>query len=471
MTPSVGIIGGGITGLTAAFRLRQKGIPAVVYEAAPRAGGVIQTVRQDGYLAECGPNSILETSPKIGDLIRDLGLEQRRCDSNPEAENRYLARDGKPVCLPSSPLGFPTTKLFSLGAKLALIKEPFVRRCAEDREESVAEFVRRRLGQEFLDYAINPMVAGIYAGDPAKLSVKHAFPKLHALEQKYGSLIRGQILGARERKRRGTVSKQNAAKLSFDEGLQALTDALGETLGDGLRLDTPVTKLDRGASGWTLRRGSGEGGSEINGHAAVFLALPSYRIADLELPGGNEVDHRLLAEIEYPPVASLVLGFRREDVAHPLNGFGVLIPEVEQFDILGAIFSSTLFPGRAPEGHVTLTCYLGGKRNPQLVSQSVEEQIAVARKDLQSLLGVTGEPTFVHYHAFPKAIPQYNVGYGRYKKLMNDLEAAHDGLFLGGHYRDGISLADSIVAGEESAERMAAYVRGGNQSLKKSAIS
>ena len=179
---------------------------------------VIQSVRQNGFLAECGPNTILETSPKITALINDLGLEGRRMYSDPAAANRYLVRDGKPVALPDSLLRFLGTPLFSTAAKLRLLAEPFIGPAAADAEESVAEFVLRRLGREFLDYAINPLVGGVYAGDPAMLSVKQAFPKLHALEQKYRSLIVGQFLGARERKRRAEVSKQNANKLSFRRG-------------------------------------------------------------------------------------------------------------------------------------------------------------------------------------------------------------------------------------------------------------
>jgi oxygen-dependent protoporphyrinogen oxidase len=215
----VAIIGGGITGLTAAFSLKQRGIPVILLEAAHRVGGVIQSVRRNGYLAEFGPNSILETSPVISDLVRDLGLEARRVYSNPAAENRYVVRDKKPVAVPNSAGGFLTTPLFSLPAKLRVLAEPFIRRAPNDVEESIAQFVQRRLGREFLDYAIDPLVAGIYAGNPQLLSVSQAFPKLHALEQRYRSLFLGQILGARARKRSGQVSKQDAKKFSFDDGL------------------------------------------------------------------------------------------------------------------------------------------------------------------------------------------------------------------------------------------------------------
>lgn len=452
---SVAIIGAGITGLTAGFYLKRKGIPVTVYEASGRVGGVIQSVRRDGYLAECGPNSALETSPKIAELVRDLGLESRRLYSDPAAENRYIVRGGKPVLVPGKPQQFFTSKLFSASAKFNLLAEVFTRRPLEGVEESVAQFVLRHLGQEFLDYAINPLVAGIYAGDPARLSVKHAFPKLLALEQKYRSLILGQILGARERKRRQEVSKQEAKKLSFDEGLQVLTDTVGEKLGSDVRYRCPATAIEKKSNGWVVT-------SRVKGtnlqteHSAVLFTSPAYVAPEIRLVAdGHPIDWSALGEIKYPPVASVVLGFRREDVAHPLDGFGMLIPAVEGFNILGAIFSSSLFPNRAPAGHVTLTCYLGGTRAPELGQVSEDKAVDLTLKDLTTILGVRGRPTFRHYFAFPKAIPQYEVGYGRFKQLMDDIEKQAAGFFFAGHYRDGISLGDSIVSGCNTSERIA----------------
>src|SRR5437899_2711492 len=248
----VAIIGAGVTGLTAAFYLKRKGIPVTVYESSGRVGGVIRSLRQDGYLAEFGPNTLLETSPKIGQLIRDAGLESRRLDPDPKAEARYVVRYRRPIAMPGSPLGFFTTPLFSSRAKLAVLREPFVPPRRDGKEESIAEFVVRRLNQEFLDHAIDALVAGIYAGDPYKLSVAQAFPKLAQLEARYGSLIKGQILGARERKRRGEVAKDHAAKFSFDEGLQVLPETLRERLGKSVQLETAVTKLKQTESGWSL---------------------------------------------------------------------------------------------------------------------------------------------------------------------------------------------------------------------------
>jgi oxygen-dependent protoporphyrinogen oxidase len=454
---SVAIVGAGITGLTAAFRLGQSGVPVAVYEATDRAGGVIRSVQQGGYLAEFGPNSILETSPKITTLIRDLGLEGRRLYSDPGAENRYLVRGGRPVSLPASPIRFFGTELFSLGAKLRLLREPFLPRGPADVEESVAEFVLRRLGREWLDYAINPMIAGIYAGDPRRLSVRHAFPRLQEVEQRYGSLILGQILGARERKRRGEVSKQEAKKVSFDHGLQVLTDTLAERLGGALRRNAPVVRLERDAAGWLVSLGGAEG-AEARRHAAVLLAAPTHCLARIELRAGAGLSLEPLGAVHYPPVASVVLGFRRADVAHRLDGFGMLVPAVEPFQILGTLFSSSLFPNRAPAGHVTLTTYVGGVRAPELARRPAAELVELTTADLRRLLGARGRPTFEHVVFYPQAIPQYEVGYGTYKALMDKLEQGAPGLFMAGHFRNGISLGDSLIAGHDVAERIQAVV-------------
>jgi|ERR1051326_1731333 oxygen-dependent protoporphyrinogen oxidase len=455
---SVAVIGGGITGLTAAFYLTRKGIPVTLYEASDRVGGVIQSLRQDGYLAEFGPNTILETSPKVGQLIRDAGLQQRRLDPDPKAEARYVVRDRRPVPMPGSLLGFLSTRLFSAKAKFAVLREPFVPARRDGKEESIAEFVQRRLGREFLDHAIDALVAGVYAGDPFKLSLPQAFPRLAQLEARYGSLIKGQLLGARERKKRGEVAKDRAAKLSFDEGLQVLPETLRELLGESVRLNTAVIRLAQSANGWSVEALQG-GQSMLGEHAAVIYAGTAYQLATLKLEATAPLDLSRFSEIRYPPVASVVLGFRRQDVTHSCQGFGMLIPKIEGFRILGTIFSSSLFPNRAPAGHLTLTSYIGGERYPELATLPNDQLVALTREDLRTLLGVRGQPTFQHCVLYPKAIPQYVIGYGRYRALMQEAEQKASGFFLAGHYRDGISLSDSIVSGCNAAERVEEFFR------------
>jgi len=461
---SVAVIGAGITGLTAAFYLKRAGVPVTVYEAAARAGGVIQSIRQDGFLAEFGPNTILETSPKIAQLVRDAGLAARKLVSDPAAEARYVVRYRRPIAMPGSPPGFITTKLFTLGAKLAVLREPFIPRRRDGVEESIGQFVVRRFNREFLDHAIDALVAGIYAGDPNKLSLPHAFPKLKALEDKYGSMIKGQFLGAWDRKRSGEVAKDRAAKFSFDEGLQVLPDTLAAGLGEALKLNTPVTRLTPTGNGWRVTTPGGETES-----SAVIYCGTAYRLAELPIGGapatasdrsgnanepGRSPALQALAEISYPPVASVVLGFRREDVTHPCQGFGMLIPKIEGFKILGTIFSSALFPNRAPAGHLTLTSYIGGARYPELALLPQAQLIEAVLADLRVLLEVKGPPVFAQTAVYPRAIPQYNVGYGKYRQLLNDVEAAAPGLFFAGHYRDGVSLGDSMVSGVNIAGRV-----------------
>jgi oxygen-dependent protoporphyrinogen oxidase len=439
------ILGAGITGLTAAWRLRRAGFAPVILEKSSRIGGVIGAVRIDGWLHELGPNSLLEGSTEIANFIEEIGLGQRRLYAAPAAKQRYIVRDGRLVAMPTSPLSFATTRLFSLRAKLALLGEPWRPRAAATSEETVASFVRRRLGPEFLDYAVNPFVGGVYAGDPERLSVRHAFPKLHALEQEHGSLLRGAL------KRRNASGGPKGRIFSFPNGLGEIVSALAAGLPRSIRLNTTATTLRRTESGWEIDCESGES-SWTETADAVVCALPADALARLNFEGVSAAHRlRVLREIEHPPVASVFTGFRRSDVPHSLDGFGVLVPQVEHGLILGTLFSSTLFPDRAPEGHVALTSFVGGMREPELASLDEPELLRIVRSELTRLIGVTAPPVFSHVKRWPRAIPQYTIGYQRFHDAIRAVEKSAPGLFIGGNCRDGISLANCIAAGNRLA--------------------
>jgi oxygen-dependent protoporphyrinogen oxidase len=437
----VAVVGGGVTGLTAAWQIQRLGHRVTVLEAGARAGGVVGAQRLGAWLQELGPNSLLEGSAEIATFVDDVGLAPRRLYAAPEAKQRYLVRGGRPVALPTSPGAFLRTPLFSARAKLRLLLEPLWRRAPAGADETLADFVRRRLGREFLDYAINPFVAGVYAGDPERLSVRHAFPRLHTLEQQHGSLLLGAI------RRRNPSGGPKGRICSFPEGLGEIPRALQARLLDPVRLRTRVTALRRAGSGWRLaleQRGiPGEAEFDL-----VVCALPADALAALDFPElAPDASLRLLAEIPHPPVVSVFTGHRREDVTHPLDGFGLLVPAVEGGRILGTLFSSTLFPGRAPEGHVALTTFVGGTRQPELAALDDAALTTLVREELRRFLGVDGTPAIVRVQRWPRAIPQYAPGHQRFLTAMERLETAAPGVFVGGNCRDGISLPNCIAAG------------------------
>ncbi|MBI4293412.1 MAG: protoporphyrinogen oxidase [Betaproteobacteria bacterium] len=455
-TAEIVVIGAGISGLATSWWLQSAGRKVTVIEAGPRAGGTIGTLQESGYLIETGPNSTLETSPLIGKLLDETGIAASRIYANPAAKNRYILRSGTLLALPLSPPAFLKTPLFSARAKLGLVRELFIGRSAPDGEESVAQFVSRRLGGEFLDYAINPFVAGVYAGDPELLSVRAAFPKLFEIEQRYGSLIRGQIKGAKERRRSGEVSKQAAPMLSFREGMQTLTDGIAARL-DDLRLATRATAVARiNGSGWEVGV-SGPAGNETIRAEAVVIATPAAAAAQLVKPHAG-IAAAALEQIPYPPVASVACAYARADVAHALDGFGFLVPKKEQRQILGTIFSSTLFPNRAPEGSVLLTTFVGGMRQPELARSDDAAIASLVQKELASLLGMRAPPQRLWVNRWERAIPQYTLGHLGRVFAIEEAERALPGLFFCANYLGGISVADCIKSSRAAAERVAEHL-------------
>jgi oxygen-dependent protoporphyrinogen oxidase len=459
MQPDVDVlvIGGGVSGLAAAFGARQRGASVEVLEAAPRAGGVIGTIPHLGGLYETGPNSALDTTPLINELLDAAGIRSERTEANAVAATRFIVRGGKLVPLPTSPPAFLATRAFSLGAKLRLLREPWIGPSPPDAEESIAAFVRRRLGTEFLDYAIDPFVSGVYAGDPERISVPAAFPRLHALEQKHGSLIRGQIRGARERKRNAETAKNVAGSFSFRGGMQSLTDALARAIGS-VTTGVRVRRIERDTDGTWIVTGR-RGGETIQRRAhGVILAVPAYEAATLVRDLAPSAAQGLAA-IDYAAVASVASAYRRVDVAHPLAGFGFLVPKKERRRILGSLFSSSMFAGRAPPGAVLFTTFVGGLRNPDLPARTDDELGDIVREELGALVGASGEPLWIAITRWTHAIPQYNLGHRERLRPIEVAESALPGLFFCANYRGGVSVGDCIKSAHAAAENVARFLK------------
>jgi protoporphyrinogen/coproporphyrinogen III oxidase len=449
----VAVLGGGVTGLTAAWRLAAAGHSVRLLESAARLGGSVRTDAAEGWIIEAGPNSFQESSPEIGAMIAELGLGPERVAPEPGAKNRYIARDGKLVALPtpSNVAGLVSTHLFSFGTKLKITAEAARRPRPRKYDVSVADLVRDHFGSEVLERIVQPVIGGIFAGDAERLSTRHAFPKVWEAEGTHGSLVRAGFEAAHSRRELGLA----APLVSFRRGLQALTDALASRLAPGsVQLGAQVRSVApipgrRWRASWDGPPGPG---SEEFG--AVVLAIPAWALAQLEVGGAGGRPLSSLAEIEHPPVASVFAGFRRDQVAHPLDGFGVLVPASEKRSVLGVIFSSSLFAGRAPDGHVALTAFVGGALQPEIARLTRDELVGRVCGDLRALLGAKGEPAFVRHALWPRAIPQYNLGYGRHLEAIGACERGHPGLFIGGNARDGISLSDCILSGAALAKRV-----------------
>jgi len=448
----VAILGGGISGLTAGFWLRHRGLKVHLFESSERPGGCITTWAKEGFLFELGPNTVLNNALEIDALCETAGILGRRLTANPASKRRFIVRGGKLVPLPNNPAAFLFTSLFSLKTKLGLLKEPFVRPAPRDVEESIATFVRRRLGEEMLQYAVGPFVSGVYAGDPEKLSVQHAVPKIYALEENYGSLIKGAIA-----KKKGPAPA--GGLFSFPEGLAVLPRTLAERLEEGYHPGHSVSRVDRSEDGFLITATGPRNENVTLKSRAVICALPAAAASQALLPLGGEFPGSIRS-LPYADVALVCLGFRREDVVHPLDGFGCLAPEVEGRHFLGCLFTSSLFPGRAPEGHVALSVFLGGAVHPERASEEESTLLKKVLKDVDDLLGLKGSPVLTRVERWRPAIPQYNLGHGAFKEAAKILEAANPGLFLSGNLLYGVSVGNCIANAKAVADRVGAFLRG-----------
>lgn len=447
------IIGAGISGLTTAYLLFKEGYDVIVLEQKDKVGGSIETVSADGFLFDRGPNSGLETTPLIQQLVKDLNLEDQFVYANREGNKRYILRNGQLHALPMSPPAFFKTELFSGKAKLRLFAEPFIGRSKDGYYQSIAEFVTRRLGKEFLDYAINPFVAGVYAGRPEDLSVKSAFPKLYALEEEYGGLIMGTIKSIRKRKKSKEVSKQSAKMFSFKDGMKVLPEAIAETLGNRISTGVEVTSVRitaEGNYGVTFR----DDNQNLTLLADVVLStVPAYKASEL-FGHFDENLSKHLNQIYYPPVLVLYLVYEKKNIGQPLDGFGFLIPEKEEKSFLGAIWSSVIFPNRSDETKAAFTLFIGGSRDAGFVDDVEQMAMDRARREFEIIMKISAEPVLAAKRFWSKAIPQYNLGYVEHENFFDHFEKNNKGIMLGGNYRGGISIGDCIKNSELIANKI-----------------
>jgi len=442
------VVGGGIAGLVAARVLARRGEDVRLLEASDRVGGVIRSERtEDGFLIELGPNTVRPT-PELLALIRDLGLEGEMLFSDPRAP-RWLAWKGRLHALPSSPGSFLTTPLLSSGGKLRVLAEPFVPRRAYDAglsaesDESVHAFFARRTGPQIAERFVDPFVSGIFAGDPDRLSVEAAFPALARGEREHGSLLRWALHARRQRVR--TAVPKVRGLLSFREGLVTLPRAIAAELGDRVETTTAVRALAPSETGWTLDTTKGAASA-----SRLILACPAAAAARLIAPFAPEVAAALDA-IPAPPVSVLHLAFRRSALSAPLRGFGHLVVRTPGRRILGAVWSSSLFPGRAPEGTEPVTAFAGGSRDPEAARLGDSELLALASRELRDLLGAREDPVLVRRTAWDAAIPQYEIGHGARIAALERAESRWKRLTFLGAYRGGISVGDVVRSAAAAA--------------------
>jgi protoporphyrinogen/coproporphyrinogen III oxidase len=490
--PRVAIVGGGISGLAAALRLRElaqeqvRPLDVHLLEGGERLGGVIATERRDGFLLEAGPDSFITDKPWALDLCRRLGLSERLIGTNPAHRRSYVARAGRLYPVPEgfqllapSRLGpFLASGLFSWPGKLRMALEPFVPARPSGEDESLAEFVERRLGREALARIAQPMVAGIYGADPRRLSLQATLPRFLKMEQEHGSLLRA-MWAARRRSNPATTTENAKTRrreeheegsststgvsgaryglfVSFDDGMQTLVDALVARLPAGcVSLGTRITGLQREQANWqltTIPAASPVGAPLVGAlsatYDAVCLALPAHRTAELLADVDAGLAEQLRA-IPYGSAATVNLAYRREDVPHPLDGFGFVVPSAEGRSLLGCTFSSVKFACRAPEGHVLLRAFLGGSPSPEDAAVT-----AAVREDLRVLLGITAAPHLVTIHRWAASMAHYTVGHLARVAAIEERTCRWPGLALAGNGYRGIGIPDCVHSGEQAAEQI-----------------
>ena len=451
------IIGGGISGLAAAHRLVElgKANQVTLLEASGRLGGTIQTEHRDGFLIERGPDSFISEKPHAVALAKRLGLESRLIETNEKYRRSFIVRNGRlrPVpegfqlLAPSRIWPFITSDIFSFVGKARMAADLLLPRKNTNgtTDESLASFVRRRLGVEALDRMAQPMVGGIYTADPETLSLRATLPRFLEMEREHRSLILAMLRQGRAQS--GTSGARYSLFLSFDRGIQVLVDALAQINVD-IRLNTRVETLRRLGATWTITTTTGER-FEAD---AVCLAVPAYIAASLLT--GDLADK--LGQIKYASTATINFGYRRAAITHPLNGFGFVVPFIEKRSLIACTFSSVKFSGRAPDDHVLLRAFAGGALQPEIFALDESEMVARVEADLRELLGINEAPLFVEVAKWERSMPQYEVGHldrvNEIEKLVTELP----GLTLAGNSYRGAGIPDCIRSGESAVKAMMA---------------
>lgn len=449
----IAVLGAGISGLATAHWLnKDEKYDVTVYEKKDEPGGSMVTININDYLIDFGPNSGLETTPLIREIAEDVGLGDEMIYANDVANKRYILRDNKLQELPTGPGAFLKSSLFSLKGKLRLMAEIFVPRSVEGVDESVYDFVKRRLGEEFADYAIDPFVSGVYAGNPHELCVKSAFPKVYDLEQKYGGLIKGMFLGAKERKQRKEKSKNYAKMFSFLNGMQSFPKAIASKLGDKVKLGYSIDGVSKDDDGYRVhyKKDNEIGQSKFD---VVISTIPGYDIPHV-MEDIEETLEPNFKKLPYPEVKVLFVVFRKDQIKQPLDGFGFLIPSKEKKRFLGAIWTSTIFKNRAPEEYASFTIFTGGSRNPFNEEIADEKRQRLVLAEFKEVMGIEGPFVYLKEKTWTKAIPQYILGYPEQESAFKYFEEMNRGVLLSGNYRGGISVGDCVKYSQAVKERV-----------------
>ncbi len=458
----IAIIGAGISGLSTAHAVerlaaeRGLDVAVTVLEKESRTGGKIWSIKDEGFLCEWGPNGFLDSKPMTLELCERLGISDQLARSNDNARKRFIYSQGELHRLPENGPMFLQSRLISWPGKLRLAGELFVPPRRDDVDETLAEFARRRLGPEALDKLIGPMVSGIFAGDPETMSLQSCFPRIRELEREYGGLLRAMVKMARQKKAERKAGKQVSSAAgpggvltSFVDGIQALTDATARRLNGTVRTGAAVAGLRALDGGWEVELDDG-GKLSVE---VVISAAPAYVLGELLRPLDRHLAELVLG-IPYASMNVICCGYQRERIARDLDGFGYLIPRREGCRILGTLWDSSIFPRRAPEGHVLLRSMMGGATNPGASQLSDAEVLSLTLADLGKIMGITAKPDFVRIFRHPQAIPQYLSGHARRLAAIDERLPEHPGLFITGNALYGVGLNDCVHAANRTAEQV-----------------